>query len=283
MDLISLVNIILELLMRIFLLCFSLFIISSFAEDKKPAFNQDMNDEGMNYRVLLWSKTSWYRHPQIPELSGWLVRFLGQHKIQVDLSESSKDINIKNLMKYDAVILSSTTDIGVSLDEKQKSDFINWFERGGSLIGLHAALVHHDHWKWYSDLVGCGFDSDSLHGESTLVVDPKAEGHPAVVSKKGRFQYSAEWLNYTKSVSELSGVQVLLRVDEKSYDPVRPYFKTKGGKAMGEDHPVSWTRIYKGGRFFYTAIGHDKRSTNTEFGRKHVLNGILWAIGNKKE
>ncbi len=46
---------------------------SILSQDKKPAFNQDMDDEGMEYRVLLWSKTSWYRHPQIPELNGWLT------------------------------------------------------------------------------------------------------------------------------------------------------------------------------------------------------------------
>lgn len=263
------------------ILIFSSILFSTFAQEKKPAFNQDLNDEGMEYRVLLWAKTSWYRHPQIPELSGWLVRFLAKHKIQVDVSESSKDINLKNLIKYDAIILSSTTDIGISLDKNQKSDFKTWFERGGSLVGLHAALVHHNHWEWYTDLAGCGFDSDSLHTKSTLVVDPKAEGHPAVAGKKGRFEYTAEWLNYTKSVTNLSGVNVLLRVDEKTYDPVRPLFKKRGGKPMGKDHPISWTRKYKDGRFFYTAIGHDKRSTNTEFGRNHILGGILWAIGKK--
>ena len=257
--------------------------LSVWSEDKKPAFNQDMDDEGMEYRVLLWSKTSWNRHPQIPELNGWLTRFLGKHKIQVDIGEDGKDFKFQNLVKYHAVILSSTTDIGKSLDDKQKKDFIKWFENGGSLIGLHAALVHHNHWEWYTELVGCDFDSDSLHTPSTLIVDPKAEGHPAVAGKKGRFQYTAEWLNYTNSVTGLPGVNVLLRVDEKSYDPVRPFFKERGGKPMGADHPVSWTREFKKGRFFYTAIGHDKRSSNTEFGRQHILGGIMWAIGNKKK
>ena len=262
-----------------FLLCI---LLSGCSSDKhNHAFNQDMDDEGMEYRVLLWSKTSWYRHPQIPELNGWLTRYLGTQKIQVDIGEDGKDFNLKNLQKYDAVIISSTTDIGVSLNDKQKADFIKWFENGGALVGLHACLVHHNHWKWFTDLAGCDFDSDSLHTESTVVVDSNAVGHPAVGGMEGSFTYDAEWLNYTKSVTRLSGVQVLLRVDEKSYDPVRPYFKERGGKAMGADHPVSWTRDYRGGRFFYTAIGHDKRSTNTEFGRKHILGGIMWAIGKK--
>ena len=94
-----------------------------------------MDDEGMEYRVLLWCKRSTNTEfPQILELSGkkWLVLLLSwiNIKFRIDVSESSSsDINIKNLMKYDAVILSSTTDIGVSLDDKQKSDFKNWYER----------------------------------------------------------------------------------------------------------------------------------------------------------
>lgn len=86
-----------------------------------------------------------------------------------------------------------------------------------------------------------------------------------------------------KSVTGLPGVNVLLRVDEKSFDPVRPFFKERGGKGMGDDHPVSWTREFKKGRFFYTAIGHDKRSSNTAFGRQHLLGGIKWAIGEQKK
>lgn len=45
---------------------------------------------------------------------------------------------------------------------------------------------------------------------------------------------------------------------------------------MGEDHPVSWIREYGGGRFFYTELGHDLRSLDTEFGRMHILEGIKW-------
>ena len=72
---------------------------------------------------------------------------------------------------------------------------------------------------------------------------------------------------------------VLLRVDESSYEPVREYFKTRGGKAMGKDHPAAWVREHGGGRFFYTELGHDLRSLDTVFGRKHVVEGVRWAAG----
>ena len=67
------------------------------------------------------------------------------------------------------------------------------------------------------------------------------------------------------------------RVDENSYDPVRDYFKERGGKAMGDDHPIAWINTLNDGRFFYTELGHDVRSLETPFGRKHVIEAIRWA------
>jgi uncharacterized protein len=88
-------------------------------------------------------------------------------------------------------------------------------------------------------------------------------------------------LNFKRSVRGLSGTTVLLTLDEKTYDPVRPHFKRVGGKAMGEDHPIAWTREYEGGRFAYTMIGHDTRPLETDFGKEHVARMIRWAAGGK--
>ncbi len=70
-----------------------------------------------------------------------------------------------------------------------------------------------------------------------------------------------------------------MRVDESSYDPVRAYFKTRNGKAMGADHPIAGTSRSGKGRFFYTEIGHDLRSLDTDFGRMHVFEGVKWVMG----
>ena len=80
-----------------------------------------------------------------------------------------------------------------------------------------------------------------------------------------------------RSVTGLPGFQVLLRVDESTYEPVRDFFKKLGGKAMGKDHPIAWINTSQGGRFFYTQLGHDVRSLDTLFGTRHVMNAIRWA------
>ncbi|HVR84991.1 MAG TPA: ThuA domain-containing protein [Planctomycetota bacterium] len=46
---------------------------------------------------------------------------------------------------------------------------------------------------------------------------------------------------------------------------------------MGKDHPAAWCRAIEGGRFFYTAIGHDTRALLSPFGRQHLLGGLQWA------
>jgi hypothetical protein len=90
------------------------------------------------------------------------------------------------------------------------------------------------------------------------------------------FQLDGDWLNFKRSVRSLPGVEILLTLDEKTYDPVRPHFKKLGGKAMGADHPMAWTRTFEGGRFAYTMIGHDTRPLELPFAEQHLLRLIGW-------
>jgi hypothetical protein len=142
--------------------------------------------------------------------------------------------------------------------------------------------VHQQDWKWLSDLGGCDFDSDSEYLKAKVVVDPAAKEHPVVQGHGDSFWYTADWTNHTRTVTGLPGFQVLLRVDESTYDPVREFFKKRNGKAMGKDHPVSWINENGGGRFFYTELGHDVRSLDTSFGRRHVTEAVRWAAGIKE-
>ena len=87
----------------------------------------------------------------------------------------------------------------------------------------------------------------------------------------------ADWTNHDQSVTGKPGFQVLLRVDESTYEPMRSYFQSRGGTPMGKDHPIAWTNTLNDGRFFYTELRHDVRSLETEFGRQHIIAAIKWA------
>jgi type 1 glutamine amidotransferase len=240
-------------------------------------------DEGGVVRVLVFSATAWYRHPAIPEVNGFLAR-LGQGTgLRLDITESPRDLTAERLANYDVLLLSSTTDIGKSLDESTRAGVRDWFRAGHGIVGLHAALVHHDTWPWFTTLAACDFDSDSDFLEAKLRVDPGAKDHPIVRGFGPEFHYTADWTNHTRSVTGVPGVNVLVRIDETSYEPVREAFQKRGGKPMGEDHPVVWTREFEGGRFFYSELGHEVRSLDTEFGRQHLIEGIRWAAGKRVE
>lgn len=235
----------------------------------RPSYN--------HIKMLVFSKTSWYRHPAIPMVDDLLVQMGGDYGFSVDVTEDAAQFTPENLARYNVALFISTTDIGKSLDDGQKKAFIEWFRKGHSLITMHAAGVHHDTWDWYSELFGTDFDSDSEYVPALIRVDSSARQSPILMDVPENFQLEGDWLNFKKSVRALSGVQVLLTIDEKSYDPVRPYFKTLHGKAMGNDHPIAWTREFEGGHFVYTMLGHDTRPLDTRFGQDHLARIIEWA------
>jgi trehalose utilization protein len=237
--------------------------------------------EGVLDRMLVFSKTSWYRHPAIPMINDWLVELGSDYGFKVDVTEDASKFTAENLRKYKVALFISTTDIGKSLDDAQKKAFIDWFRAGNGLVALHAAGVHHDTWDWYSGLFGSDFDSDSEYVPARVNVDPTSRDHPIVKDLPEAFTLDGDWLNFKKTARGLSGVQILLTLDEKSYDPVRPLFKQRGGKPMGADHPMAWLRDYEGGRFAYSMIGHDTRPLETDFGQTHIIRLIRWAAGGK--
>lgn len=258
---------------------------SAFSQDhldeNHKTFSEQKLEEETSLRILLFSGTGWYRHPDIPVTNGWLVRLGADHDMQIDVSETGNDITEKTLAQYDVLLLNNANVLDKVLTEEQRKIIENWYHAGGGILALHAVLVHQEGWPWLMELGGCDFNSDSKFLKAKVLVDPGALNHPAVKGWGTEFWYEADWTNHDKSVTGFPGVQVLLRVDESTYDPVREYFKTRDGKPMGEDHPIAWTRIWKGGRFFYTELGHDARSLNTDFGRQHIIEGIKWVAKGK--
>jgi type 1 glutamine amidotransferase len=236
-------------------------------------------------RVLVYSNTAYYRHPEIPAINRWLVILGHENGFEVDVTEHHKDLMPKVLTRYDVLVLNNANELDKVIPEEQRKSVEEWFTSGKKgIVGLHAALVRQTNWPWLNALGGCDFNSDSEFLKAKVIVDPTAKDHPAVKGQPVEFEIEADWTNHDRSVTGLPGFNVLLRVDETTYDPVRDYFKTRGGKPMGKDHPIAWTNEpATGGRFFYTEFGHDLRSLSTPFVRRHILEGIKWAGGLSKK
>ena len=242
------------------------------SQDSKKEFDRSPQNIGS---VLVFSGTGWYRHPEVAAISGWLARRSPELQMQVDVSETPDDL-LKILPKYKVLVFNNNTELTAILDARHQAAVRDWYRKGGGIVALHAALVRQTEWKWFNGLAGCDFDSDSEYLKARVIVDPLAKNHPTVKGHGMSFMYTADWTNHTESVTGKRGFQVLLRVDESTYEPVREFFQDRGGKAMGKDHPIAWTNTLNG-RFFYTELGHDVRSLETTFGRQHIIEAIRWA------
>jgi type 1 glutamine amidotransferase len=54
------------------------------------------------------------------------------------------------------------------------------------------------------------------------------------------------------------------------------------GTSPESTEPITWTREYKGGRIFYTALGHQKDFEEESF-RRLLANALFWAAGRAPE
>ncbi len=239
---------------------------------------------GDRMKVLVFSGTAYYRHPDIPGINRWLVLLGHENGFDVDITESPKDLMPQVIAKYDVLLLNNANELDKIIPEVQRQSVEAWFATGKKgVVGLHAALVHQTGWPWLNQLAGCDFNSDSDFSKAKVTVEPAAKEHPTVKGQPSEFWIEADWTNHDRCVTGLPGFQVLLRVDESTYTPVRDYFMTRGGRPMGADHPIAWTHEpAAGGRFFYTEFGHDLRSLSTPFVRHHVLEGIRWAAAARE-
>ncbi|MEJ7645498.1 MAG: ThuA domain-containing protein [Chryseolinea sp.] len=216
-----------------------------------------------NRKVLVFSKTSGYRHESIEAGKVALIELGKAHKFDVDTTENPTLFNEENLKRYQAVIfLSTTMDV---LDVVQQNDFKRFIQAGGGFVGIHAAADTEYEWPWYGKLVGAYFKSHPKTQEASIkkVKDFGASKTPETWTR------TDEWYNY-KNISP--AINVILNLDESTYE----------GGENGANHPIAWYHDFDGGRSFYTGLGHTKESYTDSLYLDHLLQGIQYALGENK-
>jgi type 1 glutamine amidotransferase len=218
------------------------------------------------FRVLVFSKTTGYRHDSIPAGIAAIEQLGQEHHFTVDATEDSAQFTDANLKRYRAVVFLSST--GDPLDQPaEKSAFQRYIEHGGGYVGIHAAADSGYDWAWYGGLVGGYFKSHPAQQNATVdVTDPRAPSEQGLPRQWNRFD---EWYNY-RTDPRAAGVRVLASMDESSYNV--------GPDAMG-DHPITWCQRYDGGRAWYTGMGHTIASYTEPLFLKQLLGGIKMAAG----
>ncbi len=212
-------------------------------------------------RILVFSKTSGYRHESITDGKRALIDLGVKNKILVDTTEDASWFTEDSLKNYQAVVfLSTTQDV---LDPVQQADFKRYIEAGGGFVGIHAAADTEYEWPWYGKLVGAYFLSHPHNQEATLK-KVKPFGPNTLPDTWTR---TDEWYNYKNISPDLN---VIYNLEESSY---------QGGK-NGATHPIAWYHEFEGGRAFYTGLGHTKESYTDSLFLDHVWQGIDYAMGD---
>ncbi len=188
-----------------------------------------------------------------------------------------------NLRNYDAVLVASTTG---DLPIPDKQGFIDWVADGKAFIGVHAATDTFHGFRPFIDMIGGEFRT---HGPQVAVDvlndDPAHAAAAPVPAKWPVFDEIYQFKSY-----ERNRVRDLLRLEQLMLNAE----DIKAGRATAGHFPVSWCRTFQKGRVFYTSLGHREDMWDPEFtdksGRKnsaenarifqrHLVGGILWALG----
>ncbi|MFK7738808.1 MAG: ThuA domain-containing protein [Planctomycetota bacterium] len=219
------------------------------------------------FRVLVFSKTSGFRHNNQINAGQTLIQSLGDaNDFDVDMSEDATLFTAANLSQYAAVIFLNTT--GNILDASQETAFENYITNGGGFVGIHSATDTEYGWPFYGSLVGAYFQNHpSVQSGEVTVVDPN---HPSTFSLPTVFTHTDEWYNFQSNPANNPLIKVLITLDESTYS----------GGNMGAVHPIAWCQDAVGqGRSWYTAFGHRVNTYTEPFFVDHLLGGILFAAG----
>ncbi|MDX3379888.1 ThuA domain-containing protein [Streptomyces niveiscabiei] len=209
-------------------------------------------------RLLVYSRTTGYRHDSIPYAADALRAVMGEWT--VDHTEDPAALD-SPLTRYAAVLFLSTS--GEVLTPKGRELLKEYVESGGGFVGVHAAATTEYEWPYYGELLGARFDRHPEYQPGKAVVEDA--DHPATQHLPKVWDFTDEWYDFR--TNPRGSVRVLLTADESSYE----------GGGMGEDHPLAWTRTQGEGRVFYTALGHAEEAYDDPAFRAHLRGGITWA------
>ena len=275
-------------------------------------------------RILIYTGTTGYRHADAINGGRPVVQTaLEQAGYTVDWEDcdnnggganncdnANKNARIftdANLAKYDGILLFNVSAIwngggrpGPLWDQAQKDAIIRFVQGGGGIAANHnatdmgAGVVSWDWWDGGNDsAVGTlmrGHAATDLNNKADVQVAD--HNHLSTRDLPDTYAFGDEHYNFARSVR--GSHHVLATLDERKYTP--------GGNAMGQDHPISWCKLYDGnqvadgtgtakayndGRVWVSGMGHFGSSYTANGGDnelvKHIVGGVRWVAGEGKK
>ena len=150
---------------------------------------------------------------------------------------------LENLNTCDVMVLFTRR---LAIDGDQLERVKKYCLSGKPLVGIRTAS--HAFQKWLDldkEVLGGNYQNHYPAGPPTLV-ELKAKDHPIMAGVKP-FESAG---SLYKNIGLAKDVDILLT-----------------GSIPGHTEPIAWTRSYKGGRIFYTSLGHQKDFEDLNFVR----------------
>jgi type 1 glutamine amidotransferase len=192
----------------------------------------------------------------------------------VDATSDPTLFTTLGLRNYDVIYSVNGDFFGNKFSPEQKKAVESHYGSGKGLGCLHQCNRPDAAWAWYKDLMACEYLNHAGIVPADVYADKEGEGNEArgsMMKTGNKFNYTEEWYNPTCSPRGLPGVKILLTVDEKTI--------SGGGGTLGSDHPLAWTRNYKGGRYFMNLGAHTDEFMTNPILKDHVLGSLKYLAG----
>ncbi len=183
-----------------------------------------------------------------------------QPSIVTMLSAKGDDLpGLEALDKCDVAVLFTRR---LKLQGDQLERIKKYCTSGKSLVGIRTASHGIQTWlELDHEVLGGNYKNHYKEGPLTQIkLTDAAKDHPIL---KGVTAYQSRGSLY-RNTGLSKDVNILLT-----------------GSNPEATEPIAWTRMYKGGRIFYTSLGHQKDFEEENFLRL-MTNAIVWAAGREK-
>jgi type 1 glutamine amidotransferase len=243
----------------------------------KPAFK--FAEDKRSHVVFVIGEDEYETHRTLPDFAAAELDPRGVRSTFV--MASKRDPNdfpgLEALDSADAMVVSVRRRL---LPKSQLEQIRAYCQRGKPVIGIRtashafaqragdAAPDGHDAWP--------EFDRDVLGGNYTGHYGNKGDGDPStfvlatanvshpILAGVAREEFGVRsWLYKTSPLAKGTTLLMTGRVEGQK-----------------ETHPVAWTHTYRGGKVFYTSLGHEEDFKLPAF-RRMLTNAVIWALGRK--
>ena len=166
------------------------------------------------------------------------------------------DLSLKPLEDTD-VLLVFTRRLNTTGEELER--FKAYCAQGRPIVGVRTASHAFQNWLGFDkEVLGGNYQMHWPHGPKAQTrFEPDATAHPLV---DGVAEFSSTGSLYRNTpIADDTTLLMSASTDE-------------------QDEPVTWTRVHRGGRVFYTSIGHQEDFHDDNFLRL-LANAVLWCGG----